>query len=137
MKKKGSFSSVLLVASLILLLHVDVIIAMQWKKANATLEDHLVHNIWEEEQEFSLSSHFGRVLYDVSQSVTGKTGNKGQPSVPNCPRVQNYRSCLPNPNGGGPRKRCADYTRTCWEIWDWKKMFKIVFGFNFEAVYMF
>lgn len=112
--KKRSFSLVLpLISLIILLLHVDVIVAIPWK-TNATVGAHLVHTRhWEDEEEFSFSSHFGRVLYDVSQSVSGKTGNKGQPATPNCPKVQNYRSCLPNPNGGGPRKRCADYTRTC------------------------
>ncbi|KAK7340672.1 hypothetical protein VNO77_21382 [Canavalia gladiata] len=111
--KKGSsffsfsFSSAILVVSLFLLLHLDVSIAIPWK-ANATT----VGDLWEEE-EFSMNSHFGRMLYDLSKSVTGKAGNKGQPGISNCPRTQNYRNCLPNPNGGGPRQKCGDYNRNC------------------------
>ncbi|MED6137336.1 hypothetical protein PIB30_064067 [Stylosanthes scabra] len=64
------------------------------------------------ESEFSLSSHAARMLYDVSQSQTGKTSNRNGPSV-NCPKKRGYRSCLPSQNGGGPRQNCGDYTRVC------------------------
>ncbi|KAK7316283.1 hypothetical protein VNO77_35208 [Canavalia gladiata] len=64
------------------------------------------------ESEFSFGSHVARMLYDVSQSVTGRTGNNNGASV-NCPQSQGYRNCLPSQNGGGPRQRCGDYTRTC------------------------
>lgn len=110
LKMKGFSLLGFLAISLIVLFHIDVSIATPWKSetTNTTM---LNLNMWDE-QEFSLDSHFGRILYDVSQSVTGKTSNRGQPAS-NCPRVQNYRSCLPNPNGGGPRQRCGDYTRRC------------------------
>jgi len=52
------------------------------------------------------------MLYDVSLSVCGKTGNSNNKAV-FCPELFSYRSCLPEPNGGGPRRFCADYTRGC------------------------
>ncbi|KAK7271845.1 hypothetical protein RJT34_28079 [Clitoria ternatea] len=64
------------------------------------------------ESEFFFVSHGARMLYDVSQSLTGKTGNSNGAAV-NCPQSQGYRSCLPSQNGSGPRQRCGDYTRTC------------------------
>ncbi|MED6180121.1 hypothetical protein PIB30_007278 [Stylosanthes scabra] len=64
------------------------------------------------ESEFSLSSHAARMLYDVSQSQTGRSSNRNGPSV-NCPQNRGYRSCLPSQNGGGPRQNCGDYTRGC------------------------
>ena len=52
------------------------------------------------------------MLYDVSQSVSGQTGNSNNAAV-NCPESNGYRSCLPSQNGGGPNQNCGDYTRTC------------------------
>jgi len=52
------------------------------------------------------------MLYDVSQSQSGKTGNKNNKAV-DCPIIKGYRSCVPSKNGGGPNKNCADYTRNC------------------------
>ncbi|KAL1291625.1 hypothetical protein HN51_060163 [Arachis hypogaea] len=64
------------------------------------------------ESEFSMSSHAARMLYDVSQSTTGKTSNRNGPSV-DCPRKQGYRTCLPSRNGRGSNQNCGDYTRVC------------------------
>ncbi|KAK7370176.1 hypothetical protein VNO78_33768 [Psophocarpus tetragonolobus] len=63
------------------------------------------------ESEFSFGSHVARMLYDVSQSMSGKTGNAENKAV-RCPEKKNYRSCLPDPNGKGPRP-CGDYNRGC------------------------
>ncbi|KAG4914696.1 hypothetical protein JHK87_052253 [Glycine soja] len=63
------------------------------------------------ESEFSFDSHVARMLYDVSLSVSGKTGNRYNKAV-RCPQSKGYRSCLPSRNGRrGPRQRCADFTR--------------------------
>ncbi|XP_028755934.1 uncharacterized protein LOC114715301 [Neltuma alba] len=64
------------------------------------------------EVEFPVESRVARMLYDIRQSTTSRTGNRNQASV-NCPQNQGYRSCLPPSNGGAPRQRCGDYTRTC------------------------
>ncbi|XP_027359143.1 uncharacterized protein LOC113867845 [Abrus precatorius] len=102
---------------LIILIHLHLSKATTWKMVNGNskgcvggTEDCLVDI--DLESEFSFGSHVARMLYDVSQSTTGRTGNRNGASV-NCPQTQNYRSCLPSPNGGGPRQRCGDYTRTC------------------------
>ncbi|XP_022640515.1 uncharacterized protein LOC111242278 [Vigna radiata var. radiata] len=98
--KKG-FSLVLL----ILLIHHNLLNA-----DNCVTEDCLIANDFE--SEFSFPSHAARMLYDVSQSVSGKTGNGNNKAV-NCPQKQGYRSCIPSKNGGGPNKNCAEYTRYC------------------------
>ncbi|KAK7381234.1 hypothetical protein VNO78_33765 [Psophocarpus tetragonolobus] len=100
MKKGLSFVLV------ILLIHFHASIAATWKEVN----DNLV--TYDLESEFSFGSHVARMLYDVSQSVSGKTGNSNNQAV-NCPQSNNYRSCLPSQNGGGPNQRCGDYTRNC------------------------
>ncbi|XP_054816862.1 uncharacterized protein LOC129316457 [Prosopis cineraria] len=64
------------------------------------------------EMEFPVDSRVARMLYDISQSTTSRTSNANQASV-NCPQNQGYRSCLPSSNGGAPRQRCGDYTRSC------------------------
>jgi len=64
------------------------------------------------ESEFSFGSHAARMLYDVSKSKSGKTGNQNNQAV-DCPQTAPYRSCLPSKNGGGPNKNCAEYTRNC------------------------
>ncbi|TKY50170.1 hypothetical protein E2542_SST27626 [Spatholobus suberectus] len=99
MKKGLSF------ALLIILIHYEVA-----KGANCVTEDCLIGN--DLESEFSFGSHVARMLYDVSQSVTGKTGNGNNQAV-NCPQSRGYRSCLPSQNGGGPNNRCNDYNRIC------------------------
>lgn len=66
------------------------------------------------ESEFLFGSHVARMLYDVSQSTSGRTGNSNNQAV-NCPQSNGYRSCLPSQNGGGANKNCDDYTRNCWE----------------------
>ncbi|QCD92727.1 hypothetical protein DEO72_LG5g797 [Vigna unguiculata] len=77
---------------------------------NAKYEGFIGNN--NSESEFSFDSHVNRMLYDVSLSVCGKTGNNNNKAV-FCPELFSYRSCLPEPNGGGPRRFCADYTRGC------------------------
>ncbi|KAK4280300.1 hypothetical protein QN277_011939 [Acacia crassicarpa] len=64
------------------------------------------------EAEFPVESRVVRMLYDITTSTTSRTGNQNQASV-NCPQNQGYRSCLPSANGGAPRQRCGDYTRSC------------------------
>lgn len=65
------------------------------------------------ESEFSFDSHVARMLYDVSVSVCGKTGNSYNKAV-RCPQTLNYRSCLPSRNGRrGPRQCCGDFSRIC------------------------
>ncbi|KAL2335427.1 hypothetical protein Fmac_016640 [Flemingia macrophylla] len=78
---------------------------------NCMTEDCLIGNN-DLDSEFSFGSHVARMLYDVSQSVSGKTGNQNNQAV-NCGQSSNYRSCLPSQNGGGPNSRCGDYNRIC------------------------
>ncbi|KAJ1406531.1 hypothetical protein SESBI_25075 [Sesbania bispinosa] len=100
MKKKGFLLVSLMMMTL---LHVDASIAVPW---NTTTSG------WDEE-EFSLDSHFRRMLYDVSQSQVGKAGNAGQPAS-TCKQTQNYRTCLPDPITGGPRRQpCDGCNRNC------------------------
>ncbi|XP_061366521.1 uncharacterized protein LOC133309735 [Gastrolobium bilobum] len=114
--KKG-----LSLAFLVMLIHLHLSGATtSWKVVNgnhhkgcvggAAVEDCLIGK--DLESEFSLGSHTARMLYDFSQSVTGRSGNSNGGSV-NCPQSRGYRSCLPSQNGGGPRQQCGDYTRTC------------------------
>ncbi|KAK7371529.1 hypothetical protein VNO78_36408 [Psophocarpus tetragonolobus] len=90
---------------LILLIHYNVV-----KGKNCDTEDCLIG--YDLDSEFSFGSHVARMLYDVSQSVSGKTGNSNNQAV-NCPQSNNYRSCLPSQNGGGPNQNCGQYTRNC------------------------
>ncbi|ESW23338.1 hypothetical protein PHAVU_004G038400 [Phaseolus vulgaris] len=90
---------------LILLIHHNLVNA-----TNCLTEDCLIGN--DLESEFLFVSHTSRMLYDVSQSQSGKTGNKNNKAV-DCPIIKGYRSCVPSKNGGGPNKNCADYTRNC------------------------
>ena len=103
--KKG-FSLVLL----ILLIQYNNVVNANNNK-NCVTEDCLIGNK-DLESEFYFGSHVARMLYDVSQSVSGKTGNKNNKAV-NCPNKQGYRSCVPSKNGGGPKQSCGDYTRVC------------------------
>lgn len=113
---KKAISLAFLMMSLIIVFHIDVSRAIPWKAnatykgCDATIEDCLIPNHWEE-AEFSLNSHVGRMLFDVSQTVSGNYAKNGQPAI-DCQHNRNYRSCLPSPNGGGPRQRCGDYTRS-------------------------
>nr|ACU15723.1 unknown [Glycine max] len=92
-----------------------ILVIIHYKVANANnnncvTEDCLIgHSL---ESEFSFGSHVARMLYDVSQSVSGQTGNSNNAAV-NCPESNGYRSCLSSQNGGGPNQNCGDYTRTC------------------------
>ncbi|KAJ1381955.1 hypothetical protein SESBI_44689 [Sesbania bispinosa] len=100
--KKG-----LSLALLIILIHLHLSKAIVKDCAS---EDCLIG--YDLESEFSLSSHAARMLYDVSTSKAGKTGNKNGAAV-NCRQSKGYRSCLPSRNGGGPNQRCGTFTRTC------------------------
>ncbi|KAJ1381956.1 hypothetical protein SESBI_44690 [Sesbania bispinosa] len=100
--KKG-----LSLAFLIILIHLHLCRATV---KGCTSEDCLIGSNLE--SEFSLSSHAARMLYDVSTSQTGRTGNRNGAAV-SCGQSQSSRSCLPSKNGGGPNQRCGDYTRTC------------------------
>nr|KYP46655.1 hypothetical protein KK1_031752 [Cajanus cajan] len=93
---------------LILVIHDKVIMVINAN--NCVTEDCLIGN--DMDSEFSFGSHVARMLYDVSQSVNGQTGNQNNKAV-DCPPTQNYRSCLPPKNKGGPNKRCSDYKRDC------------------------
>ncbi|CAJ1947142.1 unnamed protein product [Sphenostylis stenocarpa] len=86
-----------------------MILIHSYDVVNANFEGFIGNNM---EPEFSFDSHVTRMLYDVSLSVCGKTGNSNNKAIL-CPELLSYRSCLPDPNGGGPRQRCADYTRGC------------------------
>ncbi|KAK4280305.1 hypothetical protein QN277_011944 [Acacia crassicarpa] len=68
--------------------------------------------IGDEVDEFQMNSHVARMLFDVSNSITGRTPNRNQASV-NCPQKQGYRTCLPSANGGAPKQKCGDYNRNC------------------------
>ncbi|TYH62087.1 hypothetical protein ES332_D07G094800v1 [Gossypium tomentosum] len=63
------------------------------------------------ELEFLLDSHFSRILQS-SGSVSGNTGNAGQPAA-DCGRGQSYDSCLPNPNRPAMPQNCGTYNRAC------------------------
>ncbi|BAU01369.1 hypothetical protein LR48_Vigan10g241300 [Vigna angularis] len=86
-----------------------MIVIHSYYVVNANYEGFIGNN---SESEFSFDSHVNRMLYDVSLSLCGKTGNSNNKAVL-CPEFLSYRSCLPEPNGGGPRRFCADYTRGC------------------------
>ncbi|KAK7365023.1 hypothetical protein VNO80_13774 [Phaseolus coccineus] len=90
---------------LILLIHHNLVNA-----TNCVTEDCVIGN--DLESEFSFGFHTSRMLYDVSLSVQGYTGNRNYQAV-NCPKAQAYRSCLPSQNGGGPNKNCDETTRNC------------------------
>ncbi|KAJ1382327.1 hypothetical protein SESBI_44331 [Sesbania bispinosa] len=100
--KKG-----LSLALLIILIHLHLSKAIV---KDCTSEDCLIG--YDMESEFSLSSHAARMLYDVSRSNTGRTGNRNGAAV-NCGQSRSSRSCLPSRNGGGRRQKCGDYTRVC------------------------
>jgi len=63
-----------------------------------------------------MSSHAARMLLDLSQTQTGRTGNNNGAAV-KCPVLQGYRTCLPSQNGGGPNNRCGTYNRVCKEYY--------------------
>ncbi|ESW23337.1 hypothetical protein PHAVU_004G038300 [Phaseolus vulgaris] len=86
-----------------------MIVIHSYYVVNAKYEGFIGNNL---ESEFSFDSHVSRMLYDVSLSVCGKTGNRNNKAV-FCPELLGYRSCLPDANGGGPIQRCDDYTRGC------------------------
>ncbi|KAK7370177.1 hypothetical protein VNO78_38026 [Psophocarpus tetragonolobus] len=90
------------------LLFVLLITLIHYNVVNGNHNNVVIGN--EFESEFSFGSHVARMLYDVSLSVCGKTGNQFNHAVL-CPERFSYRSCLPDPNGGGPRQRCGDYSR--------------------------
>ncbi|RZB46261.1 hypothetical protein D0Y65_050329 [Glycine soja] len=92
---------------LILLIHYNNVVNANNK--NCVTEDCLIGNN-DLESEFYFGSHVARMLYDVSQSVSGQTGNSNNKAV-NCPQSNGYRTCLPSKNGGGPNQSCGDYTR--------------------------
>ncbi|KAG4911741.1 hypothetical protein JHK87_052255 [Glycine soja] len=94
---------------LILLIHYNNVVNANNK--NCVTEDCLIGNN-DLESEFYFGSHVARMLYDVSQSVSGQTGNSNNKAV-NCPQSNGYRTCLPSKNGGGPNQSCGDYTRVC------------------------
>ena len=98
----------LLLVLMIILIHYKVVNANYNKECDT--ENCLIGN--DLESEFSFGSRVARMLYDVSQSVSGKTGNSNNKAV-NCTQTKDYRSCLPPKNGGGPNQRCGDYTRNC------------------------
>ena len=100
MKNKGLFYLVLVIT----LIHFHLSMATPWKEINSISS--------EVESEFLFGSHVARMLYDVSQSVSGQTGNSNNQAV-DCPQSNGYRSCLPSQNGGGANKNCADFTRNC------------------------
>ncbi|KAF7822390.1 uncharacterized protein G2W53_027845 [Senna tora] len=114
MKKQPSL---LFLLSLILLLQADLSIATSGMlNGNSTAAcggsvDCLIGEEWEA-AEFPMNSHIARMLYNIRQSTTGRTGNPNQASV-NCPQTKGYRSCLPSKNGGPPKQSCGDYTRNC------------------------
>lgn len=104
--KKG-----LTLAFLIIVIHLHLIKATSsWDLKGCNSEDCLIG--YDLESEFSMSSHAARMLYDVSQSQTGRTGNSNGAAV-NCQQKKGYRSCLPSANGSGSRQRCGDYNRAC------------------------
>ncbi|XP_020235738.1 uncharacterized protein LOC109815425 [Cajanus cajan] len=107
--KKG-----LLLAFLVLVMIHDKLMMVNANSNKCVTEDCLIgnHMEMEMESEFWFGSHVARMLYDVSQSVNGQTGNRNNKAV-NCPTSQNYRGCLPSQNGGGPNNRCGDYNRVC------------------------
>ncbi|KAB2075091.1 hypothetical protein ERO13_A07G182000v2 [Gossypium hirsutum] len=56
----------------------------------------------DEELEFLMDSHSGRILAGHGGHVTDKTGNRDRPAA-DCGRGKPYKSCLPNPNPDGKR----------------------------------
>lgn len=104
--KKGIF-----LLFLIVLFQFNLSKSSSLKVKGCTSEDCLINNDFDSE-EFSFSSHVARMLYEGSQSQTGKTANNNAASV-KCPTNQGYRSCLPTATGGTPNYRCATYTRGC------------------------
>ncbi|RHN50232.1 hypothetical protein MtrunA17_Chr6g0455241 [Medicago truncatula] len=101
--------SLLLLVILIRLLHLSKTTSLKIK--GCTSEDCLINNDLESE-EFSMSSHAARMLLDLSQTQTGRTGNNNGAAV-KCPIKKGYRTCLPSQNGGGPNNRCGTYNRVC------------------------
>ncbi|CAJ1947148.1 unnamed protein product [Sphenostylis stenocarpa] len=99
MKNKGLYFMLV-----IIVINFHLSMATPWKEIDSISNDL--------ESEFSFSSHVARMLYDVSQSLVGQTGNSDNQAV-DCPQTDGYRSCLPSQNGGGPNKNCGDYTRDC------------------------
>ncbi|KAG4958669.1 hypothetical protein JHK87_035302 [Glycine soja] len=94
----------LLIVLLFILIHYKVVV-------NGNYNNVVIGN--ELETEFSFGSHVARMLYDLSVSVCGKTGNSYNKAV-RCPQTLNYRSCLPSRNGRrGPRQCCGDFSRIC------------------------
>ncbi|KAL9323540.1 hypothetical protein ACSQ67_008397 [Phaseolus vulgaris] len=99
MKNKGLFYLVLVIT----LIHFHLSMATPWKEINSISS--------EVESEFLFGSHVARMLYDVSQSVSGQTGNSNNQAV-DCPQSNGYRSCLPSQNGSSliPRLSCGTST---------------------------
>jgi len=96
---------------LILLIQLHLSKTTSLKIKGCTSEDCLINNDLESE-EFSMSSHAARMLLDLSQTQTGRSGNNNGAAV-NCPIIHAYRTCLPSQNGGGPNNRCGIYNRVC------------------------
>lgn len=114
---KKTLSLVFFMLWMILQVHTDLSIATSDNINNTitgacTSGDCLIGDEIGDVEEFQMNSHEGRLLFDVSNSITGRTPNRNQASV-NCPQKQGYRTCLPPANGGPPRQKCGDYSRNC------------------------
>lgn len=104
---------------MISLVQADLSVATSSEKVNISFNvvcggagDCVIGGDFDTEAEFPVETRVARMLYDLSQSTTLKTGNKNQASV-NCPQSQGYRSCLPSSNGGSTRQQCNDFNRGC------------------------
>jgi hypothetical protein len=95
---------------LILLIQLHLHKTTSLKVNDCVSEDCLINNDFD--SEFSMSSHAARMLLDLSQTQTGRTGNENGAAV-KCTILKGYRSCLPSKNGGGPNNRCGTYNRVC------------------------